>query len=327
MAQTAVETGLPGKPRTGTSPRRPNSSGLPGRIAIFQKSSSQALAAERLLDEVVVADRGAAGGDQQIEARRPRARAPPAPRRRRRRCRDRPASAPQAGASPPSVDGVGADDLAALRRLAGPAQLVAGGEEADARPPPHGQPEMAHRGGEAQRPRVEQAARGEPGPAAAKSSPAGAHEGAGRHRAGEPDPCRRSASAFSWITIASAPAGTAPPVKMRTASPGPTATVQIAARRGLADDAERPADLRGVGGAHGIAVHGRDRHRRLVAPRHADPRRARGPAPAATATHSPGSGRSGARMRACASATGSISGAPPGTRRSGRRPCARGGCR
>ena len=30
------------------------------------------------------------------------------------------------------------------------------------------------------------------------------------------------ASVFSWITIASAPAGTGPPVKMRTVSPGPT---------------------------------------------------------------------------------------------------------
>ncbi len=34
-----VETGLPGRPNTGTAPRRPKISGLPGRMAIFQKSS------------------------------------------------------------------------------------------------------------------------------------------------------------------------------------------------------------------------------------------------------------------------------------------------
>src|SRR3954447_8737931 len=41
MAQTAEETGLPGRPRTGVVPRRPKISGLPGRMAIFQKVSDR----------------------------------------------------------------------------------------------------------------------------------------------------------------------------------------------------------------------------------------------------------------------------------------------
>ena len=41
IAQTSVETGLPGRPSKGVLPRRPKISGLPGRIAIFQKSSAK----------------------------------------------------------------------------------------------------------------------------------------------------------------------------------------------------------------------------------------------------------------------------------------------
>ena len=40
IAQTSVETGLPGRPSSGMSRSRPKISGLPGRIAIFQKSSA-----------------------------------------------------------------------------------------------------------------------------------------------------------------------------------------------------------------------------------------------------------------------------------------------
>jgi len=39
MAQTRADTGLPGRPSTGTAPSWPNSSGFPGRMAICQKSS------------------------------------------------------------------------------------------------------------------------------------------------------------------------------------------------------------------------------------------------------------------------------------------------
>ena len=66
MAQTRLETGLPGRPSTGVGPMRPNISGLPGRMAIFQKSSVMPCCAERALDQIVIADRGAAGGDQKV---------------------------------------------------------------------------------------------------------------------------------------------------------------------------------------------------------------------------------------------------------------------
>ncbi len=39
-AQTSADTGLPGTPRTGRGPIIPNISGLPGLIAIFQKSGT-----------------------------------------------------------------------------------------------------------------------------------------------------------------------------------------------------------------------------------------------------------------------------------------------
>ena len=96
IAQTRAETGLPGRPSTGVAPSRPEISGLPGRMAIFQKSSSKPCGAERALHQVVVADAGAAGGHQQVAgagggggrgdglACRPGRSAAPAGRRRRR---------------------------------------------------------------------------------------------------------------------------------------------------------------------------------------------------------------------------------------------------
>ena len=49
------------------APSLPCISGLPGRMAIFQKSSSMPSAREApSLHEVVLADRGAAGGDEDI---------------------------------------------------------------------------------------------------------------------------------------------------------------------------------------------------------------------------------------------------------------------
>ena len=104
----------------------------------------------------------------------------------------------------------------------------------------------------------------------------------------------------------------APPVKMRTASPGPTCPPNAAAGRRLADQREvgrcRVGQIRG---AHRIAVHRRDRDRRLVARRvqivgeHAAERLRR-----ARPTRSAAAG-SAARMRASASSTGSMSGAGP----------------
>ena len=68
----ASRRGLPPDCRAGRgsacSPRRPNISGLPGRIAIFQKSSVTPCVGQHLMDEVVVAHRGAAERHDDIRA-------------------------------------------------------------------------------------------------------------------------------------------------------------------------------------------------------------------------------------------------------------------
>ena len=65
-AQTSAETGLPGRPRMRVCLSRPNISGLPGRMAIFQNDSAIPRAVEHGRDQIVIADRGAADGDQHV---------------------------------------------------------------------------------------------------------------------------------------------------------------------------------------------------------------------------------------------------------------------
>ena len=48
------------------APRRPCIIGFPGRIAICQNDKFEALGGERVLHQVVIADRSAAGGEQYI---------------------------------------------------------------------------------------------------------------------------------------------------------------------------------------------------------------------------------------------------------------------
>src|SRR6185369_13830714 len=67
-----------------------------------------------------------------------------------------------------------------------------------------------------------------------------------------------SFSVFSWMTIVSAPAGRAAPVKMRDASPGPTARI------GSDPAAIDSTTLRRTGSADRIAIHGGDRLRWMV---------------------------------------------------------------
>ena len=64
-----VETGLPGRPSTRARSLAANISGLPGRMAMRQKSMAKPCALSARLHEIVVADRGAARGDQQIVLR------------------------------------------------------------------------------------------------------------------------------------------------------------------------------------------------------------------------------------------------------------------
>ena len=57
---------MPGRPITRIAPSLPCIIGLPGRIAMRQNAMVGALRLQRPLDEVMVADRGAAHGDQDI---------------------------------------------------------------------------------------------------------------------------------------------------------------------------------------------------------------------------------------------------------------------
>jgi hypothetical protein len=61
--QMMAETGLPGRPSIGTPFSRPAISGLPGRIAIFQKACSNPA---DLAHQIVITDRGPADGHDQI---------------------------------------------------------------------------------------------------------------------------------------------------------------------------------------------------------------------------------------------------------------------
>ena len=151
--------------RAGRAPARrraaPNISGLPGRIAIFQKSSAKPRSPSAGLHQVVVADAGAAGGDQQVGAgdrvgrggdggavvaRRSAGRSA-----RRRAARTRAARAWELELTmPPGGD-----------RLAGQRDLVAGGQDGDARAAMHREPGMVGRGGEADVARAEPLAGGD----------------------------------------------------------------------------------------------------------------------------------------------------------------------
>ena len=135
------------------SPSRPTISGLPGRMAIFQKSSAMPVRRQRRLHEVVLADRGAADDDEDVGAGRPVDAARRSPRRR-------------SGAMPRSIGSPPHSRTSAARptpfdetiwsgpgSLAGRHQLVAVGEDRDARPAADGQGGMAHRRGERERAR------------------------------------------------------------------------------------------------------------------------------------------------------------------------------
>ena len=84
----------PGCPAARSSACRdncPNISGLPGRIAISQKSIASPSSLKHAAHQIVLADRDAAGRHQQIDARARRRRCGAARRRRRARCRPAPA--------------------------------------------------------------------------------------------------------------------------------------------------------------------------------------------------------------------------------------------
>ena len=148
----------------------------------------EAAAGETRLDEVVLADRGAAErhenveggafgrGERPVEVLRRVAGDAEIDRRTARLRR-------HAG----EREHVGGDDLVRPDRLAGQDQLVAGGEHAHMRPRPHLQAGMAHGGGERQPRRVEPLARPQQHLALAKVEPRRADEGARLHRGRDRD--------------------------------------------------------------------------------------------------------------------------------------------
>ena len=165
-----------------------------------------------------------------------------------------------------------------------------------------------------------------------KSSPARADVAAGGDRLDHLDVAVAERRAFSWMRMVSAPSGTGAPVKMRTASPAPTVPAKRRAGRRLADDRKPSPAGRDVGGAHGVAVHGRGGEGRLRAQRHRPVRPARGrpPRPAPRFRRRP------ARRRRAAARSASSTGKQrhrhqPRPRRGSRRTCRRSfrpaGCR
>ena len=192
-----------------SAPSRPNISGLPGRMAIFQKSSAMPSSVERLLDEVVVADRGAAERDEDVGGKRERRVDRRADRGacRRGRCRGRcgspPASATKA-AMPSALEatiwsgpgvapgGTSSSPVAMIatrgRRRTGTVGVVHRGGERDLA---HAEPRGRRRAGRRLR-----GNRGRPGGCCGPARPV----------LGDDDR-RRRASAFSWMRTASAPVG------------------------------------------------------------------------------------------------------------------------
>ena len=124
--QTSVETGLPGSPKTSVRPRTPNKSGFPGRIATRQNTSLDAELLADGADEIVGADRDAAGADHDVVLE--------AVPERRAVCvlvvgdRD-PDDLPPADDERGEHRAVGVVDLARLEPLSRPAQLVADGQD------------------------------------------------------------------------------------------------------------------------------------------------------------------------------------------------------
>ena len=214
------------------APSRPCISGLPGRMATRQKPSSQALAASAGLHEVVVADRGAAEREQQIGAGRARG-VDAAFERRETVARDAEVDRLAAGVADErrERERVGGDDLVGTGVLARPHELVAGRQDRDPRLAPHAQPACSWR------PRARGGAHPGARPRrqaelpAVKSSPARAHVAAGatgsRSVTTAPSRPRRSPGS-RWRRR---PSGTGAPVKIRTASPGPTGPVEAGVRR------------------------------------------------------------------------------------------------
>ena len=257
--QTIEETGLPGRPSrsmrsepavhqrlSGPHGHAPEAELMPWRAsADWTRSWSPTEAPPSVTSRSAPA-----------RAARPRCRAPASANVSRAMPRST-ASPPACSTSAASGERIGGDDLVgagrprrgarARRRSPEWPRAACAGRSAARGPPPRRARGGAHRGAgpppEGRSPAV-------------KSSPLGRTNLAGAaaladHDARRPPPRRSPGS-----TMASAPSGSGAPVKIRTASPGPTAP-RKPRPAALAPITRKRAGRRGdIGGAHGVAVHG-----------------------------------------------------------------------
>ena len=189
--------------------------------------------------------------------------------------------------------------------LAGHHQLVAGRDQRDDR---------AARDRDPARRSSRRGARGRPGASrrgAAMRAPAAKSPPAGRMWGSPSRPARRVMRVAvgrrrpPGSRTSRRPSGTGAPVKMRTASPGPTRAVEARAGGGGADDARGGAPAAASAARHGVAVHRRGGEGRLGAGGDDVARRARGRRRRRAAPPRRRAGRRARISRACASATGS----------------------
>ncbi len=160
---------------------------------------------------------------------------------------------------------VGADDLIRPHRLARHDQLVPGGEDGDARPPPHPQPGHVHRRGEADVAGGEHPSRLEADVPGAEVEAGRAHVVPLGHALAHGDALAlgldvllddHRVGALGQRSAGEDADGLARPER---------ALVGAARGRGP-DEPQGDGRLLEVGGAHGVAVHGRDGDRRLRHP-------------------------------------------------------------
>ena len=204
----------------------PAISGFPGRIATRWKSSVEPVRERRPLHQVEVADRGAAERDDQVGALASGQRPRRGSRRVSRAIGSSRASAPAASSiafspkpfeatiwsGPGSSPGITSSSPVGISATTGRRATATRGASIAA--------SSARSTGRSRRGAATRA------PAGSRRRPGGCSRRRSRPRGRRSR--RRRASASSWITTRSAPSGTGAPVKIRTASPGPTAPAKRA---------------------------------------------------------------------------------------------------
>ena len=295
MPQTTDETGLPGRPSMQHRRRAGRCiSGLPGRMAMPRSRAS----CRRRSSAVCTRSWSPTEAPPSVTSMSAPAVARLRDRRVERlgrvarRCRGRAARAPALAAIAATAKGVRGDDLVG----AGVARPARTSSSPVARIATRGLP--PHRAARRGRPAAasDSAARVEP-PARLRAAcrlpeiePGAADVPARRDRLAHVDASPSRVGVLLDDDRRRRPSGTGAPVKMRTASPGPTAPAKPAPGGAAPITASRAGHRGDVGGAHGVAVHGRGGEGRLRAQRGDGPRRACGRRASASGTVSAASG-------------------------------------